>query len=97
MNKKFNVGNKVCITNATHPSDDYEREIAWVSSMDKFKGQTVTIKEIIEDYSFGVDEERDNYLIVEDNEEHYWSPMWFSKPISELKIFLQHLENRKEK
>ena len=93
MSKKFNIGDKVRVTNAIYPNDDYEREVTWISSMDKFKGQTVTIKDIIEDYSFEDGSELDNYLIVEDNEEHYWSPIWFSKPVSELKIFLQHLEN----
>ena len=93
MSKKFNIGDKVRVTDAVYPSDDCERGIAWVSSMNKFKGQTVTIKEIIEDYSFGVDEEQNSYRIVEDNEKHYWSPIWFSKPISKLKFFLQHLEN----
>lgn len=93
MSKKFNIGDKVRVTNAIYPNDDYEREVTWISSMDKFKGQTVTIKDIIEDYSVEDGSELDNYLIVEDNEEHYWSPIWFSKPVSELKIFLQHLEN----
>lgn len=92
MSKKFNIGDKVRVTNAIYPNDDYEREVTWISSMDKFKGQTVTIKDIIEDYSFEDGSELDNYLIVEDNEEHYWSPIWFSKPTSELKRFLQHLD-----
>lgn len=92
MNERFNVGDKVYVTGAANPGDDEEREIAWVSSMDKFKGKIVTIKRVMKDYSFVVGEELDCYFIEEDNKKHYWSPIWFTKSVSELKIFLQHLE-----
>lgn len=95
MSKKFNIGDRVRITDATNPNNDVEREIAWIFSMDKFKGQTVTIYGIIENYSFNAGKKLDNYLIAEDNEDHFWSPIWFSKPASELKSFLQHLGDDK--
>ena len=84
MNKgSFRVGDKVYVTSDYAPKYDAFLEIAWVSSMNRFKGQIVTIMAVEPD--FGSDD--DLYLIAEDDGGHIWSPIWLSK-VSRMEEFL---------